>query len=103
MKPIPKSRVEFFRHYLEKTPIAMAFWRSLECHRFSKEKIQHPVLDVGCGDGFLARVAFGRQLEAGIDLDPGEVRKAVESKSYKKTLCASATDLPSRINPSRPW
>jgi ubiquinone/menaquinone biosynthesis C-methylase UbiE len=89
-----KSREDFFKHYLEKTPIAMAFWRSLECHRFSKEKLDHPVLDVGCGDGFLARVAFGQQLEAGIDLDKGEVGRAIASKSYKKTICASATEIP---------
>lgn len=94
MKTGLKSREDFFNHYLEKTPIAMAFWRSLECHRFSKEKLEHPVLDVGCGDGFLARVAFGQQLEAGIDLDKGEVGRAIESKSYKKTLCANVTKLP---------
>lgn len=94
MKPTPKSREDYFRDYLEKCPIAMAFWRSLECHRFSKEKLDHPVLDVGCGDGFLARVAFGGNLEAGIDLDPQEVERAVASKSYKKALCASATELP---------
>lgn len=72
----------------------MAFWRSMECHRFSREKLVHPVLDVGCGDGFLARVAFGGHLEAGIDLDPKEVERAVASGSYKKAICASATDLP---------
>lgn len=94
LKIDPRSREEFFRQYLEHTPIAMAFWRSMECHRFSKEKLEHPVLDVGCGDGFLARVAFGGNLEAGIDLDADEVKRAVESKSYKKALCASATDLP---------
>lgn len=93
-KEKPKSRVDFFRHYLGKTPIAMAFWRSLECHRFSKETLAHPVLDVGCGDGFLASVAFGQKLEAGIDLDPGEVQKALASGSYRKALCASATHLP---------
>ncbi|HVZ80824.1 MAG TPA: class I SAM-dependent methyltransferase [bacterium] len=94
MKPTPKSREEFFKDYLEKTPIAMAFWRSLECHRFSKERLEHPVLDVGCGDGFLARVAFGGNLEAGIDLDKAEVERAIASKSYKKALCASATEIP---------
>lgn len=72
----------------------MAFWRSLECHRFSKEKLQHPVLDVGCGDGFLARVAFGEKLEAGIDLDEGEVGRAIKSASYQKALVASATEIP---------
>ena len=94
MKAGSKSREDFFRDYLENTPIAMAFWRSMECHRFSKEKLDHPVLDVGCGDGFLARVAFGGNLEAGIDLDPSEVALAVKSKSYKKALCASATKIP---------
>src|SRR5260221_3854028 len=89
-----KSREDFFRQYLQKTPIAMALWRSMECHRFSREKFEHPVLDVGCGDGFLARVAFGGNLEVGIDLNPDEVRRAAESHSYKKTLCASATDIP---------
>jgi len=94
LKSNVKSREYFFNHYLEKTPIAMAFWRSLECHRYSLEELKHPVLDVGCGDGFLARVAFEQQLEAGIDLDKGEVGRAIASKSYKKTLYASATDIP---------
>src|SRR5580693_5823616 len=94
LKIDPRSREDFFRQYLQKTPIAMAFWRSMECHRFSKEKLEHPVLDVGCGDGFLARVAFGGNLEAGIDLDPDEGKRAVESKCYKKAICASATQLP---------
>ncbi len=94
MKITSRSREDFFRLYLEKTPIAMAFWRSMECYRFSKEKLEHPVLDVGCGDGFLARVAFGGNLEAGIDLDPDEVKLAIESKSYKKAICASDTKIP---------
>jgi len=91
---LPRTREEFFLHYLEKCPIAMAFWRSLECHRFSKEKLVHPVLDVGCGDGFLARVAFGEKLEAGIDLDEGEVGRAQASGSYGQALCVSATQMP---------
>jgi SAM-dependent methyltransferase len=90
----PKTREDFFRYYLEKAPIAVAFWRSLECHRFSQEKLVHPVLDVGCGDGFLARAAFGQKLEAGIDLDAKEVERAIKLHSYKKTLCVSATEMP---------
>ncbi len=72
----------------------MAFWRTFECQRFSQEKLEAPVLDVGCGDGFLARVAFGEKLEAGIDLDREEVERAVQSGSYRKALCASATRIP---------
>ncbi len=98
MKSKARSRDYFFDHYLDKTPIAMAFWRSLECHRYSLEKLSHPVLDVGCGDGFLARVAFEQKLEAGIDLDPGEVKLAIQSNSYKKAVVASATKIPFKSN-----
>ncbi len=76
----------------------MAFWRALECHRFSQEKLVHPVLDVGCGDGFLCRTAFGEKLEVGIDLDPKEIERATASGSYGKAICASATDLPLKPN-----
>lgn len=89
-----RTKEDFFLRYLDNTPIAMAFWRSLECYRFSKEKLKHPVLDVGCGDGFLAEVAFGEKLETGIDLDPQEVKRAVKRGSYQKALCVSATDMP---------
>lgn len=94
MKKTVKSRVDFFKEYLTHSPVAMAFWRALECHRFSGEKLAHPVLDVGCGDGFLARTAFAEKLEAGIDLDPKEIDRALLSGSYGKALCASATDIP---------
>jgi SAM-dependent methyltransferase len=89
-----KTKEYFFNRYLEKTPIALALWRSLECHRYSLEKLNHPVLDVGCGDGFLARVAFEQRLEAGIDLDKGEVKRAIQSNSYKNVICASALKIP---------
>lgn len=89
-----RSRDDFFREYLAKAPVAVAFWRSIECHRFSKEPLEHPVLDVGCGDGLLARVAFGGNLESGIDVDAGAVRLAAGSGCYRQVLCASATKIP---------
>ncbi len=89
-----KSPEHFFRLYLQRTPIALAFWRAFECHRFSREKLQHPVLDIGCGDGFFIQVAFEEKFEAGIDLDESEVEQAAKSGSYEKTLRASATSLP---------
>jgi ubiquinone/menaquinone biosynthesis C-methylase UbiE len=94
LKSPSKSRLDYFSYYLAKAPIAMALWRALECHRFSFEKLEHPVLDVGCGDGFVAHMAFGEILEAGIDLDPQEVVLAEKSGSYRKAVCASATEIP---------
>jgi ubiquinone/menaquinone biosynthesis C-methylase UbiE len=89
-----KKREDFFKAYLERTPVAMAFWRSFECTAFQGEKVKAPVLDVGCGDGFFAKIAFGRKLDVGIDLDAGEVARAVKSGSYGRAVQASVTELP---------
>jgi SAM-dependent methyltransferase len=89
-----KNRETFFEQYLSKAPVALSFWRAFECEEFSKERLIPPVLDVGCGDGFFAQVAFSRILEAGIDLDESEVRRAVQSGSYRKAIHGSVTDLP---------
>lgn len=72
----------------------MAFWRSFECDAFDKEKIADPVLDVGCGDGLFAKIAFGRKLDAGIDLDEGEAARAAKSGSYHQVVHGSVTHLP---------
>ena len=53
-----------------------------------------PVLDLGCGDGFVAGLAFGRRLEAGIDLDRAVLAEASASKAYDLVCQASADRLP---------
>ncbi len=95
-----KTRQEFFAHYLQYTSVAHSLWRCYECERFSKEKIQHPVLDLGCGDGFFAETVFGH-LETGIDLDCGEVSRAVKRGAYDQALCVSATQMPFKSNSYR--
>ena len=88
-----KTRQEFFRHYLPYAPVAHALWRCYECERFAGEKLAHPVLDVGCGDGFFAQAVFGDTLEAGIDLDPSEVKKAVRRGAYGKVFQGDVTHM----------
>jgi len=88
-----KTRQEFFGQYLKYTSVAHSLWRSYECERFAKDKILRPVLDLGCGDGFFAQTVFGH-LETGIDLDCGEVSRAVARGAYDKAICDSATKMP---------
>lgn len=90
----PKTRIEFFKHYVVSNPIAHALWRSFECERFAKEKLIHPVLDVGCGDGFFTRSVFPGKMDLGIDADSKEVRRARKSGNYKKVLTASVLQVP---------
>jgi len=89
-----KSREEFFKHYVVRNPIAHSLWRSFECERFAKEKLLHPVLDVGCGDGFFTQAVFKEKIDIGIDPDPVEVRRAVKRGNYKKVLNTGVGNLP---------
>jgi ubiquinone/menaquinone biosynthesis C-methylase UbiE len=89
-----KSSEEFFKYYVVRNPIAHSLWRSFECERFAKEKLLHPVLDVGCGDGFFTEAVFDRKIDIGIDTDPSEVQRAVKRGNYKKVLTASVVDIP---------
>lgn len=92
-----KTRQEFFGHYLKYTSVAHSLWRAYECERFAKEKLKGPVLDLGCGDGFFAETVFGH-LSTGIDLDKGEVGRAVKRGAYDQALAVSATDMPFKNN-----
>jgi SAM-dependent methyltransferase len=88
-----KTRQEFFGEYLKYTSVAHALWRCYECERFSRETLEPPILDLGCGDGYFAQLVFGH-LEAGIDLHPGEVERAKKRGTYNQALVASATHMP---------
>jgi SAM-dependent methyltransferase len=94
-----RTRQEYFGDFLRYTSVAHALWRCYECERFEmdKGKVKHPVLDLGCGDGFFAETVFGH-LETGIDLDAGEVGRAVKRGAYDQALVVSATDMPFKKN-----
>ena len=75
------------------------FWRELELRLlkrgFGKELKIKPVLDLGCGEGEIAREVFGgRRLEWGLDNDKEMVEMAKRSGVYKKVLLADAGKIP---------
>lgn len=55
-----------------------------------------PVLDIGCGDGLFASLAFDRPLTVGIDSDMRNLQRAVLEGSYLNLFSADATALPFR-------
>lgn len=81
--------------YYEQMPW-VALIRILEVEQLKAELslCQPPVLDLGCGDGFIAKAAFECQLDAGIDLDTETLRRAEASGAYRRVVQANATALP---------
>jgi SAM-dependent methyltransferase len=77
------SSDDFLWQHLKELPAFRALLRAVEA-RFYQEllPLDEPVLDVGCGDGHFASVAFPRPLTAGIDPAPGVLREARARGAY---------------------
>ena len=78
----PEITLEDFKRYFPHTPAALCI---KECARLAvmrRYPCVGPVLDVGCGDGLFARVAFDDVDVWGIDIDVVEGCWAAASKAY---------------------
>lgn len=80
--------------YLQIAPAALAFERTIELSLLKSQDFEHPILDVGCGDGVFAKVAFERKIDVGIDSDPEEIKQANVHDMYSKLITCSASAIP---------
>jgi SAM-dependent methyltransferase len=86
---------DYLREHLREVPAFRALVRSVECRLFDEAgALEEPVLDVGCGDGHFASVAFARPLFAGIDADARLLLEARARGAHRHLARASATRLP---------
>jgi SAM-dependent methyltransferase len=74
----------------------VALWRAVELRIAAQQSYEGPLLDLGCGDGLVARVLFGSeaQIDAGVDLSEVQIRKAQETGAYRLVALAAAEQLP---------
>jgi SAM-dependent methyltransferase len=80
-----------FAQYFPHTPAALCV---KECARLSALRLYDcpgPILDVGCGDGLFARIAFDDAEVWGIDIDAKEGRWAAASGSYSQVILGDVT------------
>ncbi|HTA92436.1 MAG TPA: methyltransferase domain-containing protein [Polyangiaceae bacterium] len=83
--------LEDFTRYFPYSPTALAI---KECARLSvvrRYQCPGPVLDVGCGDGLFARMAFEGAEVWGIDIDAKEGRWASASQAYTQVILGDVT------------
>lgn len=89
----PEVTLEDFQRYFPHTPAALCI---KECARLSvmrRYPCPGPVLDVGCGDGLFARMAFDDVDVWGIDIDAAEGRWAAASKAYTQVILGDVTQV----------
>ncbi len=85
---------DFLSEYLTVAPASLALIRANECFELSQLAFMRPVLDVGCGDGLFASQLFAEPLDAGLDLNADEVKRARRSRMYHHVERASAACIP---------
>lgn len=92
-----KNIPDYLSPLLEKAPATWALIRANEIRHLDKVKFKNPILDVGCGDGFVAKIVLTnrkQKIDWGIDLSSDEISYAKKSGSFKKCKVANVYDLP---------
>ena len=97
-----KGSPDYLTPLLLEAPASWALIRANEIRALEKVSFDSPVLDVGCGDGVVAKVLLAghgkKQFECGIDLSSREVNKAMRSGCYKECQVANVYNLPFKDN-----
>jgi SAM-dependent methyltransferase len=85
---------ELLKTYWFAPPVAL--WRAIELRVAAEEQVRRPILDLGCGDGLIARVLFGPGGTVDVGFDPwwDQLRQAAGSGVYAHVDLADAAHVP---------
>jgi len=84
------TQKDFLWLHLKDLPYFRAMLRAAEAAFYQELDLPAPTLDVGCGDGHFATIAFDRLLDVGIDPWGGPIRKAKKLGGYKLLIQGDA-------------
>lgn len=80
--------------YMSTAPLALAFERYLECKIYLNKTFDHPILDLGCGDGLFSQILFDENIDTGIDLNNDELSCANKLQCYNELICCPGDKIP---------
>lgn len=94
---------DYIRIYARYRPLFLSVLRGKEAALYQRFlPFRHPVLDVGCGDGFFAGVAFGKQrIDIGLDMEDSRIGEAEQSHAYKTLERFDGVSMPFRARSFR--
>ena len=89
----PASKDYLWLH-LRDLPYFRALVRSVEARFYQDITLPAPTLDLGCGDGHFASLAFERPLEVGLDPWQGPIRQAARTGAYRLLVQSQGAGMP---------
>jgi SAM-dependent methyltransferase len=91
MKRQSEISLKDFQRYFPYTPAALCVKECARLTALRRHSCPEPILDVGCGDGLFARIAFENAEVWGIDIDAREGRWAAASQAYSQVVLGDVT------------
>ncbi len=82
-----------FAAYYKFSPAALALREAVRLSAVRGITLEEPILDVGCGDGLFARMAYPEKQVWGIDINPSEVKRAQATSSYQTLICGNVCEV----------
>jgi SAM-dependent methyltransferase len=82
-----------FAAYYRYSPSALAVRECLRLRAVRKFDLEPPILDIGCGDGLFATLAYPGKQVWGIDVNLTEIRRAQSTATYNALICGSITEV----------
>ena len=76
--------------HLRDLPFFRALVRSVEASYYKDLQLDAPILDVGCGDGHFASLAFDEKVDVGLDPWYGPIHEAGQRQCYRLLVEADA-------------
>ena len=82
-----------FAAYYRFAPTALVVRECLRLRAVRKHDLEQPILDIGCGDGVFAALAYPGKQVWGIDINISEIRRAQATAVYDALVCGSITEV----------
>lgn len=89
-----KFRRDAALDYVALAPVALAFERLVEARLYREVPLERPILDLGCGEGLFAKMAFAEKIDTGIDPDARELARARELGAYEELIECYGDKIP---------
>lgn len=92
--PAPARNHDTYEQQLREIPAFRALLRAVEARFYTDLPMPRPILDLGCGDGHFASVAFKAPLDVGFDPWKGPLREARQRGVYHTLSRADGAHMP---------